>query len=201
MDLTSEAQERRSSAKELRDLREELWILLPIFLISAVMFVGSFRYRFEAAMVPMFMGAIAVLFSGMRLFHVLFPRSRIGDFKEEGIGGEFDSLKRKIKDDLHVTPGKEAAPEVAFRKEAKAFQGLLGCLLAFLLFGYLVGTFFVIVGASYYYGFKKKRIILISLISMYFVVYGILYRLMGAPLDYGFVGYWLKPILKSFRLL
>ena len=102
---------------------------------------------------------------------------------------------------IYTWPGKKkAAPEVTFGKEAKAFVGLLGCFLIFFLLGYLVGTFFVIVGASYYYGFKKKGIILISLISMYFVVYGILYKLMGAPLDYGVVGHWLKPILRSLHL-
>ena len=108
MDQASEADRSQSSTKEVRDLREELWILLPIFLISTVIFVGSFIYRFEAAMVPMFMGAIAVLLSAMRLFHVLFPRSKIGEFKEEGIGGEFDALKQKIKDDLHMAREKES---------------------------------------------------------------------------------------------
>ncbi|MFB3887792.1 MAG: hypothetical protein ACE144_21440 [Thermodesulfobacteriota bacterium] len=201
MDQASETDRFRSGTKEVRELREELWILLPIFLLSAVLFIGSFSYRFEAAMVPIFMGAIALLFSGMRLFHVLFPRSKIGEFKEEGLGGEFETLKQKIKDDLHIAHGKETTPEMAFGKEAKAFAGLLGCFLVFFLLGYLVGTFFVIVGASYYYGFKKKGTILISLIIMYSIVYGILYELMEAPLDYGVVGHWMKPILKSFHLL
>lgn len=201
MDKTPETQERELNAMGTKDLRQELWIILPIFVISACMFVGSFQYRFEAASVPMFVGAIAVLLSGMRFFHILFPRSRIGAFKEESLGSEFDSLKKKIEDDLQVVEEEGPAAQITFRKEKKAFIGLFGCFVAFFLFGYLVGTFLVVVGASYYYGFKKKGPILISLVTMYVIVYVTLYKIMGAPSYYGLVGRMLKPVLKSLHMI
>jgi hypothetical protein len=93
---------------------------------------------------------------------------------------------------------KEPARQITFREEKKAFIALFFCFISFLLFGYLVGTFFVIVGTSYYYGFKKKWKVLITLISMYFIIYVCLYRLLGAPADFGLL---LQPILESFDLL
>ncbi len=70
--------------------------------------------------------------------------------------------------------------------------------LIFLLLGYIVGTFFVVVGTSYYYGFRNKTQIAISLASMYLVVYIVLYKLLEAPADFGLL---LDPILQSFNLL
>lgn len=187
------------SPKELKNLREELYIILPFFIFALSIFLGSFRYETEAGTVPMLIGAFTTLITGMRLFHIIFPGSKIGEFKEAGLAGEFDSMKEEIVEE--VFKGKdeeEPEKEITFRDEKKAFFALIGCLVAFLLFGYLVGVFFVIVGTSYYYSYKKKGQILISLLSMYVIIYVFLYKIMGAPEDFGFV---LEPVLKSLRLI
>jgi hypothetical protein len=56
----------------------------------------------------------------------------------------------------------------------------------------------VIVGTSYYYGYKDKAPLLISLVSLYLVVYVVLYKLLDAPADFGLL---LEPILRSLNLL
>jgi hypothetical protein len=185
--------------KELKKLREELWIILPFFIVSLYFFLGSFRYKVEASTVPMLIGAATALLSGMRLFHIIFPRSRIGQFKDAGLAGEFDTLKEEIEEETLKGKYEEApAKEVTFQDEKKAFIALLGCFISFFLFGYLVGFFFVIVGTSYYYGYKKLWPILISVLSMFLITYVVLYKLLDAPEDYGVL---LEPILKALRLI
>jgi hypothetical protein len=196
---TSKTKRSELSAKELKDLREELWIILPFFIFALYIFLGSFKYKFEARTVPMLIGAVTTLLSGMRLFHIIFPKSKIGQFKEAGLAGEFDTIKDKIEEE--TLKGKyEEAPtkEITFRDERKAFFALIGSFVAFLLFGYLVAIFFVIVGTSYYYGYKEKVKIFISLVSMYVICYLVLYKLLGAPEDFGIL---LEPILKSLNLI
>jgi len=39
---------------------------------------------------------------------------------------------------------------------------------------------------------------LVSLVSLYIIVYGILYKMLGAPADYGVL---LEPILKSLGVV
>ncbi len=195
------------SPKELEKLRGELWIILPFFAFTLFMFLGSVQYKFEAAVVPMFIGFAILVLSGIRLFHIIFPKSKIGDFKEAGLAGEFDSIKDQIEEEIQkrqmgepvqqITQD-EPAKQITFREEKKAFIALLFCFGAVLLFGYLVGAFFVIVGTCYYYRFKKKWKLLITLVSMYFIIYVCLYKSLGAPADFGLL---LQPILESLNLL
>ncbi len=195
----SKAERPELRAKEVKDLREELWIILPFFIFTIYIFFGSFRYKFEARTVPMLIGFVTMVLSGMRLFHIIFPKSKIGLFKEAGLAGEFDTIKDKIEEE--TLKGKyEEAPtkEITFRDEGKAFLALIGCFVAFLLFGYLVAIFFVIVGTSYYYGYKEKVKIFISLVAMYLICYLVLYKLLGAPEDFGIL---LGPILSSLDLI
>lgn len=193
--------------KELEKLRGELLIILPFFAFTLYIFLGSFRYKFAAAVVPMFIGFATLVLAGIRLYHIIFPKSKIGDFKEAGIAGEFDSIKDQIEEEIQKKHEEEAgqqvtkeepAKQITFREEKKAFIALLFCFGSVLLFGYLVGAFFVIVGTCYYYSFKKKWRLLITLVSMYFIIYVCLYKLLGAPADFGLL---LQPILESLNLL
>lgn len=185
-------------AKELKDLREELWIILPFFVISLYIFLGSFRYKLYARMVPMIIGAGTALLCGMRLWHIIFPQSKIGQFKEAGLAGEFDTIKEEIEEETLKGHYAEESREITFLDEKKAFIALIGSFLVFLLFGYLVASVFVIVGISYYYGYRNKGQLLISTVSMYIIIYVILYRLLGAPEDFGVL---LNPILESLHLI
>jgi len=187
------------SPKEVKKLREELWIILPFFILSVYFFFGSFQYKIQASTVPMLIGAGTAILTGMRLFHIIFPRSRIGQFKEAGLAGEFDHIKEEIEEETLKGKYEEApAKEITFRDERKAFIALIGCFVSFLLFGYLIGMFFVIIGTSYYYGYKRPLAILVSLASMFFIVYVILNTIMEAPIDYGVL---LGPVLRSFDLI
>ena len=196
---TDKVTKKEMGAKEVKKLREELWIILPFFIISVYFFQGSFRYKVEASTVPMLIGGVMIILTGMRLFHILFPKSRIGQFKEAGLAGEFDSIKEEIEEETLKGKYEEApAKKITFRDEKKAFFALLGSFVAFLLFGYLVGMFFVVIGTSYYYGYKKVGHILISLAAMFFIIYVVLFLVLEAPMDYGIV---LEPILRSLRLI
>ena len=187
------------SLKELKKLRQELWVIVPFFIFALYIFLGSFRYKLAARTVPMLIGLVTTILTGMRLFHIIFPQSKIGQFKEAGLAGEFDTIKDKIEEEtLKVKYEEVPTKEITFRDERKAFFALIGCFVAFLLFGYLVALFFVIVGTSYYYGYKEKLKILISLVSMYLLCYLVLYKLLGAPEDYGIL---LGPILQSLNLV
>jgi hypothetical protein len=193
----SETKKTEMSPKELKKLRQELWVIFPFFIFAVYIFLGSFRYKLAARTVPMLIGIATAILTGMRLFHIIFPKSKIGQFKEAGLAGEFDSIKdeiaeEKLKGKYEEVPSKE----ITFRDEGKAFLALIGCFVAFLLFGYLVALFFVIVGTSYYYGYKEKLKIFISLVSMYLLCYLVLYKLLGAPADFGIL---LTPILESLR--
>jgi hypothetical protein len=197
----SKKREHDLSAKELKDLRGELVIILPFFLFSLFIFLGSFQHKFEVKAVPLLVGAITTLLTGMRLFHIIFPRSKIGQFKGASLTREFDNLQEEIEEETRkVRYQKEPTPtkEITFRDEKKAFIALVGSFVAFLLFGYMVGMFFIIVGISYYYGQKKKGQIFISLFAMYFVCYLIIYKALEAPMDYGLL---LEPILKLLHLI
>ncbi len=199
MSNTSNVKKPELSPKEISDLRQELWVILPFFIFAIYIFLGSFRYKFEARTVPMFIGAATALLTGIRLFHIIFPRSKIGQFKEAGLGREFDNLKDEIEEEtLKGKYEEEPAKEITFREERKAFIALIGCFVAFLLFGYLVAIFFIIAGISYFYGYRRKAHIIISLVSMYVICYLVLYLLLGAPADLGLV---LKPILKSLHII
>lgn len=186
------------SPKELKKLRGELVVILPIFLISLYFFLGSFQYKPEARDVPMLIGLLTAILSGMRLFHIIFPKSKIGEFKEAGLAGEFDSKREKIKAEVLKDFHEEPAQKITFHDEVKGFIGLIGCFAAFLLFGYIVGTFFAIAGSYYYYGQRKIGALLITLTSMYIIIYLLLYKLLEAPADYGLM---LEPILTSLGLI
>jgi hypothetical protein len=184
--------------KELRALRGELWIVLPFFILSVIFFGGSFQYKVEASSVPMFIGLVTTILTGMRLIYILFPGTRIGRFKEAGLGGEFDHMKGEIEEKTLKGYHEEETRGVAFSQEKKAFIALIGCFLGFLLFGYFAGTIVVIIGSSYYYGYRKKGPILISLVTMFFIVYVILYRLLEAPAYHGLL---MEPILDKLGLI
>lgn len=183
----------------LKRLRGELWIILPFFIFALYLFLGSFQYKIEAGIVPKLLGFAIVILSGMRLFHIIFPNSRIGRFKEAGLAGEFDSIKEAIKEGrLKGQYEQEVGKNITFIEERKAFIALIGSCITFVLFGYLIGSFFVIIGISYYYGFKRKIPLLVTLASTYFVVYILLYKMLQAPGDFGLV---LEPILNLFNLI
>jgi len=193
--------ESKIRSKERQKLRNELWVVIPFFLTSIFFFVQSFEYTFRARILPMLVGLILAIATAMRLLYIFFPtnRLRLGEFKEGGLAGEFDDVKESIekevfKEDLKRKPSRE----ITGRDEGKAFMALIGCFLGFLLFGYLVGVFITIVGIGFFYGYREKLPLVTSLIVMYFIVYVILYRLLGAPEDFGLL---LDPILRSLNLI
>jgi hypothetical protein len=186
------------SLKELKKLRGELVVILPIFMISLYFFLGSFQYKPEARDVPLLIGLLTAIMSGMRLFHIIFPKSKIGQFKETGLAGEFDSKRAKIKAEVLKDFHEETVQKITLRDEVKAFIGLIGCFVAFLCFGYIVGTFFAVAGSYYYYGQRKIGALLITLVSMYIIIYLLLYKLLEAPEDFGLL---LDPILRSLDLI
>ena len=199
MNLGSNSEQQKASETELKSLREELWFILPFFIFSLYLFLGSFEYKVEASTVPKYAGLITAILTGMRLFYIFFPKFKIGEFNQEGLAGEFDDIKDEFEEETlkghyDTQPGKQ----VTFHDEIKAFIALIGSFLFFLLFGYLVGTFFVIVGTSYYYGYKKKGAILINLVSMYILVYVVLFKLLEAPEHFGLV---LEPILRALDFI
>ncbi len=194
---SSKKREHDLSAKELKDLRRELVIILPFFLFSLYIFLASFPHKFEVKAVPLVIGAITTLLTGMRLFHIIFPRSKIGQFKGASLSREFDNLKEEIEEET-LKGKEEPRREITFCDERKAFIALIGSFAAFLLFGYMVGIFFVIVGISYFYGHKKKGQVAISLLAIYFICYLIIYKVLEAPMSYGLV---LEPILNLLHLI
>lgn len=185
--------------KELKNLRNELWIVLPYFLSSLIFFIFSFQYVAEAAAVPMLISAGTSILTGMRLFHIIFPWSKIGAFQERGLAGEFDHIKKQIEQETLKGHYEEPeSKEVTSYSVRKAFLALIGCLLIFLLFGYIVGSFLAIIGASYYYNYKEKLPIAVVLVAVFIIVYVILYKLLEAPEDFGFL---LTPLLDYFHLI
>lgn len=188
-----------STGLKLSELRGELWVIIPFFAASLFFFLGSFQFKRGAAGVPMIIGAITAVLTGMRLYHILFPQSKIGQFKESGLAGEFDHLLEEIEEEVvkehHEEPKRK---EITFAKERKAFVGIIISFFLFLLFGYIVGSFLVIIVCSYYYGYKEKLPIAVVLISLFLIVYVVLYKLMDAPADFGIL---LEPILNSLNLL
>ncbi len=195
------AGESKIGSREKQKLRNELWVVIPFFITSLFFFVQSFEYTFRARILPMLVGLVMVIATGMRLFYILFPthRLKIGEFKAGGLAEEFDGMKESIEKEVRKEdPKREAARVITARDERKAFMALIGCFLGFLLLGYLVGVFLAIVGVSFYYGYREKGPLVASLLSMYFIIYVILYKLLGAPEDYGLL---LDPILRSLHIL
>ncbi|MFB3884938.1 MAG: hypothetical protein ACE144_06900 [Thermodesulfobacteriota bacterium] len=186
------------SPNELKKLRGELVVILPIFMLSLYFFLGSFRYKPEARDVPLLIGLLTAIMTGMRLFHIIFPKSKIGQFREAGLAGEFDSKRKKIESEVLKDFREETEQKITFGDEVKAFIGLIGCFASFLLFGYIVGTFFAITGSYFYYRQRKIGSLLITLVSMYIIIYLLLYKLLEAPEDFGLL---LDPILRSLDLI
>jgi hypothetical protein len=187
-----------STGKDLKELRDELWVVVPFFLASLGFFLGSLSFKRGAGEVPMVVGFATLIMAGMRLFHIIRPQSKIGEFNEAGLAGEFDHIKDEIEEE--TLKGHYEEPKgkvVTWVDERKAFIGAIGSFLAFLFCGYLIGGFVVIVGASYYYGYKEKIPIAIVLGSLFLIVYVLLYKLLEAPGDFGLL---LEPILSYFDL-
>lgn len=194
-----ENNEKMDLSSRVKELRDELWIIVPFFLLSLVFFLGSFHYKRGAGYVPMAVGGAMAIMTGMRLYHIIFPASKIGEFKEAGLAGEFDHIKEEI--ETETLKGQYEEPkgkEVTFADEKKGFIGIIGCFIVYFLFGYIVASFLVIVGGCYYYGYKDKLPIALTLVSLFIIVYVVLYKMLGAPADFGML---LKPILKSLDLI
>ncbi len=184
--------------KEAKDLREELFIIVPFFIFSLMLFVGSFQYKFESRTVPMLIGAVAIILSGMRLYHIIYPKSRIGRFGEAGLAGDFDSMKEEIEGEVLKEHYEEPAKPVTFLEEKKAIIALLVGSLILFFFGYLVGGVFLIVGTSYYYGYKEKLPLFVSLMTMFIIVYVLLIVVLDSPMYHGLL---LEPVLRCFGLI
>jgi len=185
--------------KEMKDLREELCIIVPFLIFALILFLGSFQYKFESRTVPMLIGGLAILLSGMRLFHIIFPKSKIGRFGEAGLAGEFDTLREEIeKETLKDHYEEPLTKPITFRDEKKAFIALLGGSLALFLLGYFIGGFVLIVGTSYYYGFKKKLPLLVTLGMMFLIVYILLVKVLDSPMYHGVL---FERILGFFNLI
>ncbi len=184
--------------KELKNLREELFIIVPFLIFSLIIFLGSFSYKFESRTVPMLIGALAMLLSGMRLFHIIFPKSKIGSFGEAGIAGEFDNMMEEIEGEVLKGHYEEPSKPITFLEEKKAIIALVVGSLILFFFGYFIGGFFLIVGTSYYYGYKEKLPLLLSLITMFIIVYILLIVVLDSPMYHGVV---LEPILRAFDLI
>ena len=188
-----------STGKDLKELRDELWVVIPFFLAALGFFLGSFTFKRGAGGVPMVVGFATLVMAGMRLYHIMRPQSKIGEFNEAGLAGEFDHMKEVIEEETLKGHHEETKGKVVtWIDERKAFIGAIGSFLVFLLFGYLIGGFVVIVGASYYYGYKEKLPIAIVLGALFLIVYVLLYKLLEAPSDFGLL---LEPIFSYFELI
>jgi len=194
----AENEKRRKSEKELRKLREELWVILPFFIMSFYFFLGSFQYKRGASYVPMIIGAATALLAGLRLYHIIFPHSRIGDFREAGLAGQFDQLKEEIEEEALKGHIEEVKKEITFADERKAFFALIGCFFIFLFFGYIVGSLLLVLLTCLYYGYREKLPIAITLILIFIIVYVVLYKILEAPADFGLL---LEPLLNYFHLI
>ena len=187
--------------QELKKLRDELWVVIPFFLASVYFFLGSFELKKGAADVPMGLGVIGAILFGMRLYHICFPHSRIGEFKDAGLAGEFDHMKDQIEEEaMKGREGEESQVKknITFAVRMKAFFGIIICFLIYLLFGYIVGSLIALIFGCYYYGYKDKLTIAIILASLFVIVFVLLYRIMEAPEDFGLL---LTPILQKFELI
>jgi len=182
------------SNKKASKLNGELVVVAAYFIFSGIILIACFGYEKEAIAVPVLCGSIGFVLSGMRLIYLLFPQLKLGEFKHGGLAAEFDSLKEGIQKDLHLRiPPEETSKSKSSQEEIKAFIYLTVCFISFLLFGYLVGTFLVILACCLFYNYKQWRVILISLISLYLIIYVLLYKLLEAPAFYGLL---LEPLMQ-----
>ncbi len=199
MESTEGAKEQESKDKRINKSRGELVVVVPFFLFSIAILLASIGYRKEASLVPVLSGVTGLILSGMRLIYLLFPQYGIGEFKQGGLAKEFDDIRDEIEEELHIkTQEEEPAYDISLRDEMKAFVYLIGSFIIFLLFGYLVGAFFVVIGCCYFYDYREWKPVIISLVSIYLIIYLILFKLLGAPTDFGLL---LEPILKSYRII
>jgi hypothetical protein len=187
--------------KELKTLRNELWVVIPFFLAALFFFLGSFGFKKEAADVPMVIGGATLIMVAMRLYHIIFPHSKIGEFREAGLAGEFDQMKDRIEEETLKGRAKEeegGGKEITFAVERKAFVAIIICFLIYLLFGYIAGSFITVIFCCYYYDYKEKLPIAVILASLFVIVYVVLYKVMEAPEDFGML---LTPILEKLELI
>jgi hypothetical protein len=188
-----------STGQDLKELRNELWVIIPFFLAALGFFLGSFTFKRGAGEVPMTVGFVTLIMVGMRLYHIIRPQSKIGEFNETGLAGEFDHIKDEFKEEtLKDHYKKSAGKEITFADEKKAFMGIIGSFFIFLLCGYIVGCLIVIVWCSYYYGYREKLPIAIVVASLFLIVYVVLYKLLEAPADFGIL---LEPILSYLNII
>lgn len=178
--------------------RGELIVVVPFFLFCLCILLGSLQYRIEASLVPIMSGSVGLILSGMRILYLLFPQWGIGAFKQGGLAQEFDDIKDDIKEERHLKKDEDEADTITFAAEKKAFLYLIACFAAFVLLGYLAGIFCAIMGCSYYYHYRDKWPIIISLASLYLIVYVLLNKLLEAPAYYGLL---LEPVLRYYRII
>jgi hypothetical protein len=199
MEVVEGIKEKESKSRKIQKSRGELIVVVPFFIFSISILLASIGYKPEASLVPILSGSTGLILSGMRLIYLFYPQYGIGEFKQGGLAQEFDNIKEEIVEGLHLEiHDDEQADEISSHDEKKAFIYLIGCFAVFLLFGYLVGLFFVVLGCCYYYDYWDWMPSTISLVSMYLIVYLILYKLLGAPADFGLL---LEPILRSYRII
>ena len=145
----------------------------------------------------MLIGAFAILLSAMRLFHIIFPKSKIGRFGEAGLAGDFDTLREEIEKETLKGHYEETSKPISYREEKKALVALLGGGLAVFFLGYFIGGLILIVGTSYYYGFKKKLPLFITIVMMFLIVYVLLIKVLDSPM---YQGVLLERVLRFFNL-
>ncbi|MEI9477109.1 MAG: tripartite tricarboxylate transporter TctB family protein [Deltaproteobacteria bacterium] len=187
--------QKQFDAKKRTKLLGELSVIVPFLSFSLFIFVVSLQYKFGAKIVPLIISGAASILAGLRFIHILFPDSGLGRFEQQSLVSQFDGIQKSIEEDLQKSNSEEEhVKPINFRDEIKACVGLIGSFLAFLFFGYLVGTFIAIAGISTLYGYRKKLVILLILISVYFIVYVLLFRLLDGPM---YSGLLLSRLLKA----
>ena len=189
----------KTEGNQVGSARGELVVVVPFFLFCLCILLGSLQYHIEASLVPIMSGSLGLILSGMRILYLLFPRWGIGAFKQGGLAQEFDDIKDDIKEERNLkNDADDQTDTITFRDEKKAFLYLVGSFAAFVLLGYLIGIFCAVVGCGYYYRYRDKWPIIISLASLYLIVYVLLNKLLEAPAYHGLL---LEPVLRYYRII
>lgn len=186
--MENENQSHELTAKKGKGGSGELLVLMPFFIFSALIFFGSFNYKFEARAVPMFIGLVTMLLSGARVLSILRGRST----KEMvGIGGDFDKIKDDLRTEFLEGRIQEEKKRITWRDEVRGYVLLVMNFLSIFLFGFWIGIFLGFIGSARLYRFKQYKSIFWMILSAYLFVYVICYRLMGFPLYKGVVLEWI----------
>jgi len=186
--VENENQSHKLTAKKGKGGSGELLVLTPFFIFSALIFFGSFYYKFEARAVPMFIGFATMLLTGARVVSILLGK---GQREMVGIGGDFDKIKSDLRAEFMEGRIQEVEKKITWLDEVKGYVLLIMNYLAILLFGFWIGIFLGFVGSAWLYRFKQIKSIFWMLLSAYLFVYVICYKFMGFPLYKGLVLDWI----------